>query len=88
MFLYLSLLCACYLEESLKTGNGVSLDFLCAPPLPLFLFHVPDHHLPIPFYIISKGRNYFYSIMIYSSSYDIICFNFNLNVMDVRDFLN
>lgn len=76
------------LRSRWKTGNGVSLDFLCAPPLPLFLFQVPDHHLPVPFYIISKGRNYFCSMLIYSYSYDIICLNFNLNVMDVRDFLN
>lgn len=70
-----------------KTGNGVPVDFLCTfslSPLPL---HVQDHHPPIPFYIISKERNYFCSTMILSSS-DIICFNFNLNVMDVMGFLN
>lgn len=89
MFLYLSLFCACYLEESLGNGKWCAGGFpVCAPPLSLFLLHVRDHHPPNPFYIISKERNYFCPIMIFSPCYDIICFNFNLNVMDVRGFLN
>lgn len=74
-------------KSSWKMGNVVPLDFLCAPPLPLFLVQTQDHHPPTPFYIISKERNYFCSIIIFRACYDIIWFNFNLNVMDVRDFL-
>lgn len=78
------------LRSRWKTGNGVLLDFLCAPPLPLFLLHVCDHRPPVPFYVIWKERNYFCTIMwdIKSSFYDTICFNYDLNVIDVRDFVN
>lgn len=94
--LYLPLFCACYLEWLLKkkkkkkkAGYGVLLNFLCAPSRPLFPLHECDHQPPrIPFLTISKGRYYFSPLMISHPCYDIICFNFNLNVTDVMDFIN
>lgn len=82
MFLYLSLFCACYLEESLRNGKWRVAGFPVCSPLPLFSLHVHDLHPPNILYVISQGRNHF------RSCYDIICFNFNLTVMDVTDFLH
>lgn len=78
---------AVILRSDWKTeGKSVLVDFL-------FAFH--SWHgmcriitLPSPFHIISKEQNYFSFIMIFSSCHDVICFNFNLNVMHVRGFLN
>lgn len=89
MFLYLSLFCACYLGRVAEKGETVCRWISCVLPL----FHCSHFMCVIitlqsPLTLSQREEIIFYSIMIFSPCYDIICFNFNLNVMDVRDFRN
>lgn len=88
MFLYLSLL-APVISELLKNGKWGAAGFpVCSSP-PLFSLHVHHHQPPkLLFNVTWKGRNYFLSIMIFSPCYDIIWFNLNLSVIDMKDLLN
>lgn len=63
-------------------GNGVSLGFLCAPLFHYFHFMCMIFTLPTSFMLSHREG------MIFPPCYDVICFNFNLTVMDVTDFLN
>lgn len=89
MFLYLPLYYDCYLTESLENGKWCAGGF----PVRLPFFHCSYCMCRIitlqsPFILSQRKEIIFCPIMIFSSCYDIICFNFNLNVMDVRGLLN